>query len=168
MKSHHSKELANPEIQKARQQMVEQVMFHRHEAKAEATCDFFQCSKCKEKKTTYYQLQTRSADEPMTTFVTCVVCACLVFILTFRIVATDGGFAKRYKAKWRGKEWQVHSARLVISSKFGNKYILYPQCVNCESIEIWWEEPIHTRSVVPLSCALPLRLTRSCLRGTLN
>jgi transcription elongation factor S-II len=34
----------------------------------------YQCSKCKSMKTTYYQLQTRSADEPMTTFVTCVNC----------------------------------------------------------------------------------------------
>ncbi len=34
----------------------------------------FTCRKCKSKKTTYYQMQTRSADEPMTTFVTCVNC----------------------------------------------------------------------------------------------
>jgi transcription elongation factor S-II len=34
----------------------------------------FTCSKCKSDKTTYYQLQTRSADEPMTTFVTCMNC----------------------------------------------------------------------------------------------
>ena len=34
----------------------------------------FTCGKCKSKKTTYYQMQTRSADEPMTTFVTCVNC----------------------------------------------------------------------------------------------
>ena len=35
---------------------------------------FFTCGKCKSKKTTYYQLQTRSADEPMTTFVSCLNC----------------------------------------------------------------------------------------------
>ncbi len=35
---------------------------------------FFCCGKCKKQKTTYYQLQTRSADEPMTTFVTCHTC----------------------------------------------------------------------------------------------
>jgi len=35
---------------------------------------FFTCGRCKSKKTTYYQLQTRSADEPMTTFVTCLTC----------------------------------------------------------------------------------------------
>ena len=34
----------------------------------------FQCGKCKSWRTTYYQLQTRSADEPMTTFVNCVDC----------------------------------------------------------------------------------------------
>jgi len=35
----------------------------------------FKCGKCKSKKTTYYQMQTRSADEPMTTYVTCMECA---------------------------------------------------------------------------------------------
>jgi DNA-directed RNA polymerase subunit M/transcription elongation factor TFIIS len=34
----------------------------------------FKCGKCKSVKTTYYQMQTRSADEPMTTFVTCKNC----------------------------------------------------------------------------------------------
>ncbi len=34
----------------------------------------FKCGKCKSTKTTYYQMQTRSADEPMTTFVTCTTC----------------------------------------------------------------------------------------------
>ena len=34
----------------------------------------FTCGKCKSKKTVYYQMQTRSADEPMTTFVTCTNC----------------------------------------------------------------------------------------------
>jgi transcription elongation factor S-II len=35
---------------------------------------FFTCGRCKSKKTTYYQLQTRSADEPMTTYVSCLNC----------------------------------------------------------------------------------------------
>lgn len=34
----------------------------------------FACSKCKSKRTTYYQMQTRSADEPMTTFASCHSC----------------------------------------------------------------------------------------------
>jgi transcription elongation factor S-II len=33
-----------------------------------------QCGKCKQKKVTYTQAQTRSADEPMTTFCTCTNC----------------------------------------------------------------------------------------------
>lgn len=40
----------------------------------EASTDDFKCNKCKSKKCSYYQLQTRSADEPMTTFVTCLDC----------------------------------------------------------------------------------------------
>lgn len=34
----------------------------------------FVCGRCKSKKTTYYQMQTRSADEPMTNFVSCLSC----------------------------------------------------------------------------------------------
>lgn len=33
----------------------------------------FTCRRCKGTKTTHYALQTRSADEPMTVFVTCLV-----------------------------------------------------------------------------------------------
>jgi len=39
-----------------------------------ANTDDFTCRKCKSNKCSYYQLQTRSADEPMTTFVTCIDC----------------------------------------------------------------------------------------------
>ena len=38
------------------------------------TTDIYTCYKCGKKKCTVYQMQTRSADEPMTTFVTCLVC----------------------------------------------------------------------------------------------
>ena len=34
-----------------------------------------QCGRCKSNKVHYYQLQTRSADEPMTTFCTCMNCS---------------------------------------------------------------------------------------------
>ena len=34
----------------------------------------FKCSKCKSMKTTYVEKQTRSADEPMTLFITCRMC----------------------------------------------------------------------------------------------
>tara|TARA_B100000902_G_scaffold85515_1_gene89791 strand:+ start:95 stop:598 length:504 start_codon:yes stop_codon:yes gene_type:complete len=44
-------------------------------AKKEVTEDgMFKCNKCKSMKTVYYQMQTRSADEPMTTYVTCTNC----------------------------------------------------------------------------------------------
>jgi transcription elongation factor S-II len=40
----------------------------------EASTDMFTCGKCKSKKCTYYEMQTRSADEPTTVFVTCLNC----------------------------------------------------------------------------------------------
>ena len=41
-------------------------------SKARATTDMFICPKCKKRETTYYEQQTRGADEPMTKFITCV------------------------------------------------------------------------------------------------
>jgi len=40
----------------------------------EASTDIYTCKKCKSKKCTYYELQTRSADESATIFVTCLNC----------------------------------------------------------------------------------------------
>ncbi len=46
----------------------------KYDTKVESQTDEFICRKCKSKRSTYYQLQTRSADEPMTTFITCLDC----------------------------------------------------------------------------------------------
>ncbi len=58
---HEIKRLYSKEIEVFKQQVAEED-------------GMFMCGKCKSKKTTYYQMQTRSADEPMTTFVTCTNC----------------------------------------------------------------------------------------------
>ena len=47
---------------------------HLYEDKQEAMTDQFKCGRCKSKKCTYYELQTRSADEAMTVFITCLNC----------------------------------------------------------------------------------------------
>ena len=39
-----------------------------------AETDMFKCGKCHKRRTRFHQMQTRSADEPMTTFVTCLEC----------------------------------------------------------------------------------------------
>lgn len=36
--------------------------------------DMFKCSRCNKRNCTYFELQTRSADEPMTIFITCLEC----------------------------------------------------------------------------------------------
>jgi transcription elongation factor S-II len=46
----------------------------KYERRTEIATDTYRCGKCGERKCTYFQLQTRSADEPMTTFVTCLNC----------------------------------------------------------------------------------------------
>lgn len=46
----------------------------KYEKRTEIATNLYQCSRCGERKCAMYQLQTRSADEPMTTFVTCLVC----------------------------------------------------------------------------------------------
>ena len=47
---------------------------NKYAPKIEASTDNYTCRKCKSKKCSYYQMQTRSADEPMTTFVSCISC----------------------------------------------------------------------------------------------
>jgi transcription elongation factor S-II len=39
-----------------------------------ASTAMFTCSRCKSKNCTYYEMQTRSADEPATIFITCLNC----------------------------------------------------------------------------------------------
>jgi len=39
-----------------------------------ASTDTYTCRKCKNNKCTYYQMQTRSADEPMTVYISCTIC----------------------------------------------------------------------------------------------
>ena len=40
----------------------------------QASTDMFMCRACKSRKYVYYELQTRSADEPSTIFITCLDC----------------------------------------------------------------------------------------------
>ena len=47
---------------------------NKFENNVEASTDTFTCRKCKQNKCTYYQMQTRSADEPMTCYISCCVC----------------------------------------------------------------------------------------------
>ena len=40
----------------------------------QASTDMYTCRKCKSNRCTYYEMQTRSADEPAPIFVTCLDC----------------------------------------------------------------------------------------------
>lgn len=46
----------------------------KYEQKAQAMTDQFKCRKCNGRSCSYYEVQTRSADEPMTQFICCLDC----------------------------------------------------------------------------------------------
>eukprot|EP00951_Prasinocladus_malaysianus_P001230 scaffold8525_cov45-Prasinocladus_malaysianus.AAC.1 len=60
-----SEELASAARQQENEKIREWALFEAERGKQmkEATTDQFQCGKCKERKTRYFQMQTRSADE---------------------------------------------------------------------------------------------------------
>ncbi|XP_047323687.1 transcription elongation factor TFIIS [Impatiens glandulifera] len=68
-------EMASDERQRETKQIKDKALFDCERGLAQAaSTDQFKCGRCGQRKTTYYQMQTRSADEPMTTYVTCVNC----------------------------------------------------------------------------------------------
>ncbi|NXG98965.1 TCEA3 protein, partial [Loxia leucoptera] len=70
-----AEEMASDELKKLRNAMTQEAIREHQMAKTGGTItDLFQCGKCKKKNCTYNQVQTRSADEPMTTFVLCNEC----------------------------------------------------------------------------------------------
>ena len=46
----------------------------KYKLKPEAMTDQFKCGRCKSRHCVYYEMQTRSADEGMTVFITCLNC----------------------------------------------------------------------------------------------
>ncbi|KAF8659275.1 hypothetical protein AX16_001850 [Volvariella volvacea WC 439] len=70
-----SQDMASEERKAADNKIKEENFFNSLGAgEQQAETDAFQCGRCKQRKCRYRQAQTRSADEPMTTFVTCVNC----------------------------------------------------------------------------------------------
>ena len=62
------------EADEARMQSMRTDWAREQDQKAGLADSFFTCKKCKSKKTSYYQQQTRGADEPMTNFIECLDC----------------------------------------------------------------------------------------------
>jgi transcription elongation factor S-II len=65
MNPEHWKEMINAKIKRDA---------NKYSTNVQAMTDMFTCKKCKSKRCTYYELQTRSADEPSTIFITCLDC----------------------------------------------------------------------------------------------
>ncbi|XP_068591717.1 transcription elongation factor A protein 3 isoform X5 [Cebidichthys violaceus] len=70
-----AEEMASDELKQLRNVLTQEAIREHQMAKTGGTStDLLQCSKCKKRNCTYNQVQTRSADEPMTTFVLCNEC----------------------------------------------------------------------------------------------
>uniref|UniRef100_A0A672ZQB0 Transcription elongation factor n=1 Tax=Sphaeramia orbicularis TaxID=375764 RepID=A0A672ZQB0_9TELE len=75
MASMTAEEMASDELKQLRNVLTQEAIREHQMAKTGGTTtDLLQCGKCKKKNCTYNQVQTRSADEPMTTFVLCNEC----------------------------------------------------------------------------------------------
>lgn len=66
-----------------------------------AETDAFKCSRCQQRKCTYYQMQTRSADEPMT------VSAFFVWCATDQGGNTDVADLRDLRQLWQQMEVQL-------------------------------------------------------------
>ncbi|XP_064193338.1 transcription elongation factor A protein 3 isoform X15 [Anguilla rostrata] len=70
-----AEEMASDELKQLRNILTQEAIREHQMAKTGGTTtDLLQCAKCRKKNCTYNQVQTRSADEPMTTFVLCNEC----------------------------------------------------------------------------------------------
>ncbi|KAM6924835.1 transcription elongation factor A protein 2 [Xenentodon cancila] len=70
-----AEEMASAELKQMREALTKESIREHQLSKVGGTeTDMFICSKCRGKNCTYTQVQTRSADEPMTTFVLCNNC----------------------------------------------------------------------------------------------
>uniref|UniRef100_A0A6C0ACE0 TFIIS-type domain-containing protein n=1 Tax=viral metagenome TaxID=1070528 RepID=A0A6C0ACE0_9ZZZZ len=56
------------------EKIIQKREYQKNKAENLASTDLYKCYKCGERKCKVTQMQTRSADEPMTTFVNCLVC----------------------------------------------------------------------------------------------
>ncbi|KAM4610061.1 transcription elongation factor A protein 2 [Polymixia lowei] len=70
-----AEEMASAELKQMRETLTKESIREHQLSKVGGTeTDMFICGKCRGKNCTYTQVQTRSADEPMTTFVVCNSC----------------------------------------------------------------------------------------------
>ncbi|KAG4156533.1 hypothetical protein ERO13_D02G003200v2 [Gossypium hirsutum] len=68
-------EMASEQRQRENKEIKEKALSYcERDAAPKATTDQFKCGRCGKRETSFYQMQTRSADEPRTTYVTCVNC----------------------------------------------------------------------------------------------
>jgi DNA-directed RNA polymerase subunit M/transcription elongation factor TFIIS len=107
-----SEEMASDERKEENAKLKELNIFKaKGAAPKNATTNQFMCGKCKQRQVSYYQMQTRSADEPMTSI---PVCACELTqpSVGARFVAIGGSFSSspnRVDQFFRRPSWGASS-----------------------------------------------------------
>jgi transcription elongation factor S-II len=127
--------MTDAELKSAEQRKVEEALEKENMKKAQvpmaekSISDALKCGKCGQKKVSYSQAQTRSADEPMTTFCECTVC---------------------------GNRWKVRSSYRLRPARRGNGPNAYTVLLNTRALVIkqnLWFRPLWTH-LVPASYLL--------------
>ncbi|XP_014896914.1 transcription elongation factor A protein 2 isoform X1 [Poecilia latipinna] len=99
-----AEEMASAELKQIREALTKESIREHQLSKVGGTeTDMFICSKCHGKNCTYTQVQTRSADEPMTTFVLCNGCGNRWKISPAASCSQSGAGVQVGIRQWRGR-----------------------------------------------------------------
>jgi transcription elongation factor S-II len=105
-----TKEMASEEMKKENERLQQENLRESMVAKAEKSIsDQLQCGKCGKKRVSYTQAQTRSADEPMTTFCTCENCGHMWKVCNFCTILRYCGLLTR-KISFPSRKKSIQSA----------------------------------------------------------
>ena len=129
-------ELKSESLRKLDNEAEEENIKNAQMAKGEKSySDSLECGRCKKKMVSYTQAQTRSADEPMTTFCECMNCGkrwkasnnpiLLPFILHGNLTLSNS--SRKFSARWRlslDGNWRRHMYEVWKRSFFG-PYLIF-------------------------------------------
>jgi DNA-directed RNA polymerase subunit M/transcription elongation factor TFIIS len=142
-----SEEMASDKRKEENQKLQEKNIFNAQGAAPKnATTNEFQCGKCKQRKVSYYQMQTRSADEPMTSTPPFPKVSCGVLMVQLsvfvRIVGIGGNFEGEGCSCW------ITGLNRWKRSAFGDRFIYCRFCL----LLFRSSAAVYLYILVPTSC----------------
>ncbi|XP_052396639.1 transcription elongation factor A protein 2-like isoform X2 [Carassius gibelio] len=125
--SMNAEEMASAELKEIRKALIkESILEHQLSKVCGTETDMFICGKCKGKNCNYTQVQTRSAGEPMTTFVLCNECGNRWKIRPHSLLIGENAANHRpahiLKSAFHGRETRQRSSQASQKSMFSSLY----------------------------------------------